>query len=69
MTTVTTFKPTVQIIDEQGVKTPCIARTYKNGQWRQCNITLNMLLPLLNVNREQILDKDGNTIYIAKREF
>ena len=50
-----TFTPTVQIINEQGVKTPCIARTYKDGQWRQCRIQYYTLHPLYDINNNPII--------------
>ena len=70
-----TFTPTVQIIDKQGAKTPCIARIYKDGQWRQCSIHYYALYPLISqslINNpdvsEIIVDKYNRPIYVAKKE-
>ena len=63
-----TFTPTVQIIDKQGTKTPCIARIYRDGQWRQCNIHYYSLAPLLDTNGVQIKNINDRPIYVAKKE-
>jgi hypothetical protein len=70
-----TFTPTVQIINEQGVKTPCIARIYKDGQWRQCRLQYYKLYPLIAkpfINEpidETIYDAYSRPIYVAKNEI
>jgi hypothetical protein len=68
MTTINTFKPTVQIINEQGAKTPCIARIYKDGQRRQCYVHYYKLAPLLDKNNVQIKNINDRPIYVAKKE-
>ena len=63
------YTPTIQVINEQGVKTPCIARIYRNGQWIQCNLHCYRLHPLISETIDEIIyDINNKPIYVAKKE-
>ena len=54
---------------------PCITRTYKDGQWRQCRLQYYKLYPLISQSlidnpdvSEIIVDKYNRPIYVAKKE-
>lgn len=68
--TIIKYQPTTQIINAQGAKTPCIARIYKDGQWRQCCINYYRLYPLISAAiNQQIVDINNQPIYVAKKEI
>ena len=60
-----TFNPTTYIVDKNGAK-PCIARIYKDVQWRQCKIKYYNLYPLLDKQSRNILDIQNRPIYVAQ---
>ena len=57
-----------QLVD-QNKTTPCIARTYKNNEWRQCRIQYYTLYPLVAEPLQSIiLDKNNRPLHVAKKE-
>lgn len=62
-----------QIVDINGAK-PCITRSYKNNQWRQCRLQYYTLHPLIAAPLidepidETIYDINNMPIYVAKKE-
>jgi hypothetical protein len=62
-----------QIVDFDGAN-PCITRTYKDGQWRQCRLQYYQLHPLISeplINEpidETIYSINNMPIYVAKKE-
>lgn len=61
------FEPGNTYLTDGTVLRRCISRMHKDDQWRQCNITPNMVFPLLNKDMEQILDTNNKPIFIAKK--
>ena len=57
-----------QLVD-QNKTTPCITRTYKNNEWRQCRIQYYTLYPLVIEQQQSIvLDKYNRPLHVAKKE-
>ena len=69
------FEPNIQIVSKQGVKTPCLAKIYRDGQWRQCNLNYYKLYPLksaLLMNEPidaTIYDIEGMPIHLATNDY
>jgi hypothetical protein len=62
------FPYQTQLLNTDGAR-PCLTRTYRDGQWRQCRIQYYKLLPLIAQPLDEVIyDVQGNPIYVAKNE-